>query len=440
MEPCNVYFSIGKINEQVKSPVANSRERHINKGVYVIKMENEEVKQYLINFVEKTLNECKVFTKVYGKEFVRERLEKNLNKVIIKYSEIVNKNLYDMNNSNITIFLNTDSAKNLTISDIENNKKLKHNILHEAVHVIFRRTKEECEAIGIESGTGTLEFDHNGGELGRGLNEGLTEWICQKAGYGMAAYTAEINVIRMLELAIGEETVMQLAKGDIKGNIAQLLQITKQECLYCMALVDNIYQNERKANLIEGTIEDIEDSVLDKSISHFEATIFEKYFGEEIAKAQNEKNISAETMECLFDLCRSINGGKTSASNIFNSRLPFKFKNEIYPELIRKHQETLLAQMKEDKLAKNEEEKTDLPVVYKKNWFHKIKELIKERFMKKHSQNTLINQETKIEKREFKKYISEMSNYSETPIIRPTKTNIERAEEIKDFDKQDLIE
>ena len=45
-------------------------------------MENEEIKQYLIDFVVKTLSECKVFSNVYGKEFVEQQLEKNVEKVI----------------------------------------------------------------------------------------------------------------------------------------------------------------------------------------------------------------------------------------------------------------------------------------------------------------------------------------------------------------------
>ena len=31
-------------------------------------------------------------------------------------------------------------------------------ILHESIHVIFRRIKEECLSFGIEDGTGMLEF------------------------------------------------------------------------------------------------------------------------------------------------------------------------------------------------------------------------------------------------------------------------------------------
>lgn len=39
---------------------------------------------------------------------------------------------------------------------------------------------------------------------------------------------------------------MQLAKGDIKGNIAQLLQMTGEECRYTLSLVDRICENENR--------------------------------------------------------------------------------------------------------------------------------------------------------------------------------------------------
>lgn len=63
-----------------------------------------------------------------------------------------------MENSCITIFSSNNSTKPLTIADIESNKKLQHMILHESIHVIFRRIKEECLSFGIEDGTGMLEF------------------------------------------------------------------------------------------------------------------------------------------------------------------------------------------------------------------------------------------------------------------------------------------
>ena len=378
-------------------------------------MENEEIKQYLINFVEKTLNECELFKKVYGEDFVRKKLETNLENVYINISNCnSNTALYDMENSSITIFSN----KPLDIFDIENNKKLKHLMLHEAIHAIFRRTREECEKIDIEDGTGVLEFQNNQ-EIGRGFNEGLTEWICQKAGYGQQAYMAEKNIIRILELAVGEDAVMQLANGDIKGNVAQLLKMSKVECLQMIALVDNVYQNEEKTSMQKHTILDNKSKEeLDKNISHLEAILFEKYFKDDIELAQKTENISEEIMQHFYDLIFCINGGETIASKDFTSRLALKFKNQIYPEILKRYQEKYVEQVKRNRQAKNEYKETNLPILCKKNWFQKLKEIIKSKFIQwtnkdiRHNTNTTLNQDRKINQQQFKAYISDMSNYS----------------------------
>lgn len=378
-------------------------------------MENEEIKQYLINFVEKTLNECELFKKVYGEDFVRKKLETNLENVYINISNCnSNTALYDMENSSITIFSN----KPLDIFDIENNKKLKHLMLHEAIHAIFRRTREECEKIDIEDGTGVLEFQNNQ-EIGRGFNEGLTEWICQKAGYGQQAYMAEKNIIRILELAVGEDAVMQLANGDIKGNVAQLLKMSKVECLQMIALVDNVYQNEEKTSMEKHTILDNKSKEeLDKNISHLEAILFEKYFKDDIELAQKTENISEEIMQHFYDLIFCINGGETIASKDFTARLALKFKNQIYPEILKRYQEKYVEQVKRNRQAKNEYKETNLPILCKKNWFQKLKEIIKSKFIQwsnkdiRHNTNTTLNQDRKINQQQFKAYISDMSNYS----------------------------
>lgn len=397
-------------------------------------MGNEEIRQYLIDFVEKTLNECEVFARVYGKDFVRKRLEINLEKVYIDISSNnVNTGLYDMKNSCITIFSSTDSTRPLTIADIENNKKLKHMILHESIHAIFRRTKEECQAFGIEDGTGVLEFYKNNQELGRGFNEGLTEWLCQKAGYGEQAYATEKNIMKILELAIGEDTVMQLANGDIKGNITQLLQMSKVECLQTIALVDNIYQNEQRTSRMNQINLENEDSELDKSISHLEAILFEKYFKDEIETAQKSENLSEETMQRLFELSFCINGGKTKSSKIFDSKLPLKFKNEIYPGLLKKRQENIISQRRRN--SQFTHDKTDLPVVYKKSWFQKIKDAIKSRFIKNLNQeNKFDNQPKTAQKQQFKEYISDISNYSAESIETGKTTQLEEQKETSELD------
>lgn len=78
----------------------------------------------------------------------------------------------------------------------------------------------------------------DGKQVGIGLNEGLTEWICQKAGYGCVSYFSEYNIVRLLELDIGEENVMRLAQGNINGSAEQLLGLEIEEYLYVLSLID----------------------------------------------------------------------------------------------------------------------------------------------------------------------------------------------------------
>lgn len=91
----------------------------------------------------------------------------------------------------------------------------------------------------------------DGRQLGIGLNEGLTEWICQKAGYGCVSYIAEYNIVRLFELAIGEENIMKLAQGNINGNAERLLGLKKDEYEYVLSLIDKIHDNEIEAFTVD---------------------------------------------------------------------------------------------------------------------------------------------------------------------------------------------
>lgn len=377
-------------------------------------MENEEIKQYLIDFVVKTLSECKVFSNVYGKEFVEQQLEKNVEKVITDvYVKTNIKGSYNPKIKAIILLSGQKDSPPLTIEDIENNDILKHYILHEALHAIFEKDKQEYKELGLRYSTGVDEMYLDGTSLGIGLNEGLTEWICQKAGYGCISYTTEFNIVRMLELAIGEENVMKLAKGNIKENVTKLLDLDETECKYILGLIDRIHDNEIKAFTVEKGVDNTSElETLDKSISHFEATIFEKYFGEEIADALNSETITPEIMSRMDNIEMLIQGGETPASDIFSSRLPLQFKTQIYPEILKKHRETLLTELRNNKKEATKTNVNQLPSVYKTNWLKKFKEFIKKKFTNKSKQSG--DTERKISKgtNTFKNYVSDMSNYS----------------------------
>lgn len=394
-------------------------------------MENEEIKQYSIAFAVKTLSECKAFSNVYGEEFIEQQLEKNVEKVITDvYVDTNVKGSYNPKIKAIILLSEQKDSPPLTIEDIENNDILKHYILHEALHAIFEKDKQEYKELGLRYSTGVNEMYLDGTSLGIGLNEGLTEWICQKAGCGCISYTTEFNIVRMLELAIGEENVMKLAKGNIKENVTKLLDLDETECKYILGLIDRIHDNEIKAFTIEKGVDNTSElENLDKSISHFEATIFEKYFGEEIEDALNSETITFEIMSRMDNIEMLIQGGKTPASDIFSSRLPLQFKTQIYPKLFEKYREILLTELRNKRNEQVTQNTNQLPSVYKTSWLKKIKEFIKKKFANKPKQ--IGDAERKISKGTdtLKNYVSDMSNYS-SEIIEPTQTT--QLEEQKD--------
>lgn len=188
------------------------------------KVENPQVKEYLVNFVTTTLENCDLFVKTFGKNYARNRLGINLDKV---YTNEFNRTCTGYNNSgdnSITICTSQKDDPILTPEQLEVDKFKLATLLHESIHAILTRTKQECNKFGIISGSGIMEEKKNGEEIGRGLNEGLTNWICEKAGVPTESYPEITNFVKELELAVGEEKIMQLGKGNTK-SISHLLDM-----------------------------------------------------------------------------------------------------------------------------------------------------------------------------------------------------------------------
>lgn len=345
------------------------------------KMENEQIKQYLISFAEETLNRCNIFAKNYGKDFVRQRLEKNLKKVYTDLYHRSDNGQYSLRDLSIRIFSENENAKPLTINDIKSNYNLQHDILHESIHAVFKRTDEETESIGIKDGTGLMEFHDSGIPVGKGLNEGLTEWICKKAGYPLKVYEAETNIVELLELAVGEDKIIQLANGDIKRNATELLEMSKEDLEKMLNQVDYVCKKEsdiEQINRITSILskgksgdelkeelgtdyekysqmirnmkyfrknvngndvneqikylrELLENEKKDKDFHvgfSIKEDIYLRYFDREIEGLQNKKNISKETMNRLTELYNNISEDEAIHSTVLS-----RFKNELYPEL-----------------------------------------------------------------------------------------------------------
>ena len=89
-----------------------------------------------------------------------------------------------------------------------------------------------------------MESYSNGLEIGRGLNEGLTNWVCEKvSGIEATGYSNLTNLVYELEVAIGPERVMSLPKGSIKTNVTKQLNLTVGKTFSFLAKADILHDN-----------------------------------------------------------------------------------------------------------------------------------------------------------------------------------------------------
>lgn len=216
------------------------------------KIENPDVRAYIYKMVPKELNSNPLFVKLFGKDFARKRLKSNA--LIVYTNEAIGKNnakgYQCTSDKSITLCSAGTDGGVLTPGDIENNPQLKEATLHESIHAIFSRTKEECLRLGCVGGTGVLQIKQVYGtdilyEIGRGLNEGYTEWMCEKAGHKSCAYGTLTNFIYLLEAARGTENIMALGNG----NIEKLLDLPKEDVNVILATADSVYKVGEKISL-----------------------------------------------------------------------------------------------------------------------------------------------------------------------------------------------
>lgn len=225
------------------------------------KVENNDVRDYIVNYAISTLESCKLFTDTFGKGYVKKRLDINLDKVYTnEYLKTREKGYYDTGNLSLTLCSEKDTDEVMMPADIQNSPVLRGRALHELVHAISNRTKQECKRYNINWGTGIVEeynTEENNRviEIGRGLNEGLTNWICKKAGVEVDAYSKLTNFVNILELGTSDKNVMKLAKGNVRKNMPRLTGMDFNRCMYILGLTDQIELIERRVIELAGICE-----------------------------------------------------------------------------------------------------------------------------------------------------------------------------------------
>lgn len=277
-----------------------------------------------------------LFTKTFGKKFARRSYDLNVSRVYTNEENPKGSGYYSEEDHSINICASGVNGELLSIEDIENSEALQETTLHESVHGILEKSKKECKKLGIKSGTGMFEkYEGKEGkdkELGRGINEGLTNWIVSKTGMRTTGYPELTNIVRQIELAIGPEKTMRLAKGDIRNKIPKLLQMEKDECKEFIAKTDSFYdfkkkireeeriisEHEKKLMEIEGESANYEDAKMQianhieernklvrESIDvllDIEDTIYTKYFKKEFDELTKQDEIPREKLLKFINL------------------------------------------------------------------------------------------------------------------------------------------
>lgn len=206
------------------------------------RIRNQEVREYVYKYIPEILNRNPIFVKVFGADFAKKRIKSEIYRVYTNENNKYCSGYHSGGERSITICLSGSDSSLLTSNDIANNRDTEEIVLHESIHAILERTKKESIKYGIQSGTGILERYSDSSELGRGLNEGFTEWLCEKCGYTNRTYEELTDYIRLLELALGTEKVMELGKGNIYERFPQILNMEKDDIVELLSLSDNLYE------------------------------------------------------------------------------------------------------------------------------------------------------------------------------------------------------
>ncbi len=219
---------------------------------------NSEVKKWGQQYIRNILMGCRPFVRVYGSKKINKRMAE-LNAIYTDVEDDAILGFQEYNN--IALCFKGKDGQMCTPQDLQENEKMRKTLLHEGVHFALRRDEystgilntvnRNCEGTVFYTGKNRLirrlKKLYQYEELGRGLNEGYTEWIVKKCGFGInnSGYKELETFVEELELALGEKTVMKLGKGK---RIHRLLKMSKQETYAFLAKADRIYENIRKTS------------------------------------------------------------------------------------------------------------------------------------------------------------------------------------------------
>ena len=291
----------------------------------------EELKQILFDYLKKN----KFLKLLFNDSQIKDRLEANLEKLLVEDKKEDALGGYNFEEKSITLYL----GKNITAKEILENENLLTTILHEGIHSVLRnkfgtglfyfrpKLDENIQKIILPES----EFE----ELGRGLNEGVTNWIVRQSGVETISYNNLTEITELIASCIGTKRMKPFTSDNYK-KIFKALHMSRDYGMEFLRQLDEVYyieENLRDINNLAKYFQEIQKLLQTEDRQEFAE--LEKKYGYLRNKRIYNQVINEARGEELNKIIRDIDT-KTKESSIierFSSIL-----NEIIGELEHKYQ------------------------------------------------------------------------------------------------------
>lgn len=209
--------------------------------------------------------------KKYGEEEIKRRAYKNIKTIQTNVIDQEYLGWCSLFKPEITLATKEENSSILTMDDIILDEIKYETLIHEGVHAVLKRghsTGMLRTIVKMEGNYGGNSKEEIYAEMGRGFNEGLTNWLVEKCGVNTTTYPFFTSLCKQLEFCIGEDAMMDFTQGNYTVAF-KLLNIDEKEGAAFFKLLDEFYLLEMEETTPENTenMRMIIDSVERKIIS-----------------------------------------------------------------------------------------------------------------------------------------------------------------------------
>lgn len=255
-------------------------------------VENTELKEYMINLTKTELQKFKLLSEIYSERRISKILNKNIKKVFSDETLINEAGYYNTGTNEIHLKVNEEHR--ITQTEVENTYTLKGTVMHECIHALF------CHE---EYSTGALA-KYGNRQIGRGINEGLTNWIIEKCGIIINGYLVQKNIVKALECVFDEETILKLLSGKTNKSFKALGLSTLEGEIF-FSKVDEITALKEEIRNKKGIIYNLEklleQKTVDEEVAKQQLVRSKHNYNEKMTLRDNMEEVKSSNVEDLMD-------------------------------------------------------------------------------------------------------------------------------------------